>query len=310
MTAPLPDVPLRLAAAAWPLDWHAGWSDMAAKLVHWIAAAASDGADLAVLPEYAGLEAAFTGPRTHLPTERWCERASGIAGRYAALCASLAQRHGLWLLSGSLPVHAKAGFVNRAYLCAPDGTVSAHDKQVLTPWERTETPLQAGAPLAPVVAGSLRLGVLICYDAEFPPLARALEADLLLIPSCTEAAHGDARVRTAARARALEGQAIAIHAPLLGGIPECAFVDANTGAAGIYGPPDTGFPPSGTLARHAPDAAGWLFADLDAGALSLTRNSGAVAPRAHMAEAERRAAAARNRPVHHVAFRPARQIAP
>jgi predicted amidohydrolase len=97
-----------------------------------------------------------------------------------------------------------------------------------------------------------RIGVLICYDAEFPLLGRALiEAgvEILLVPSCTEALSGYWRVRIGAMARALEGQCVVVHSPTVGPAPWSPAVDMNTGAAAIYGPPDLGFPETGVLAE-------------------------------------------------------------
>jgi predicted amidohydrolase len=290
----LPRRSLTVAACAWALDWHPDWAAFAARLSDSVARAAAQGADIAVLPEYAGLEAVFTGRRAPASVAEWCARSAARAGVYAALCAGLAQRHGLTLLSGSLPVRPGAGataFVNRAYLCRPDGRVLPVDKQVLTPWERSASPLVAGWVLPALDAPEGRIAALICYDAEFPPLCHALTPDLLLVPSCTEAPAGAARVRVAARARALEAQAIVVHAPLLGAIPECEIVDANTGRAAIFAPPDHGFPSDGILAQGEVDRPGWVLAHLPAGCLSEDRAAGAVAPRAHMPEAVQRASA-------------------
>jgi predicted amidohydrolase len=291
----LPARPVRLAAACYPIEALAGWDSLADKLGGWVADAAREGAGIAVLPEYAGLEAAFALSR-ETTTAGWCEASAAAAGRYAALCATLAHDHRLTLLAGSLPARADGRLVNRAFLCRPDGQVIAQDKQILTPWERAETPLATGAPLVALDTGMGRLATLICYDSEFPPLARALAPDVLLIPSCTEAPAGDARVRAAARARALEGQCVTVHAPLTGAVQQCEIVDAATGAAGIFGPPDLGFPDDGVLALGDRDAPGWVVADLPPGALSAARAEGAVALRAHMAEADARAAQAKVRP--------------
>jgi len=290
VTEALPPRPLRLAAAAYPVEPLGGWPALEAKLSAWVAEAAGAGAEIAVLPEYAGLEAAFADAPGSRSVAEWCAAAARAAERYAALCAMLAQGWRINLLSGSLPAGSGAAPVNRAYLCLPDGTVLPQDKQILTPWERDETPLAPGAPLAPLRTEHGILATLVCYDSEFPPLARALAPDILLIPACTEAPAGDARVRAAARARALEAQCVTVHAPLIGAVPDCEIVDANTGAAGIYGPPDHHFPDDGVLVRGAPDMPGWVFAEVPAGALDATRAEGAVAPRAHMGDAESRAA--------------------
>ncbi len=54
-----------------------------------------------------------------------------------------------------------------------------------------------------------KLGILICYDNEFPMLGRRLAemgVELVLAPSCTDTLAGSYRVRIGAQARALENQ--------------------------------------------------------------------------------------------------------
>jgi predicted amidohydrolase len=270
----IPPRPIRLAAAAYPVERLPDRAALAGKLADWVARAA--GADVLVLPEYAGMEAALAdGPATASVIE-WCGLAAEAAGWYAATLRELAVQHQCYILAGSLPAQAQQGLVNRAFFLSPDGAVAHQDKHILTPWERRESPLCPGDGLNVFATPLGRFGVLICYDCEFPLHARALGADILLVPSCTDLPAGDARVRAGARARALEGQAIAVHAPILGAVEGCELVDQNRGQAGIYAPPDHGFPADGVLARGAMDTPGWVVADLDAGAISTPRSSAAV----------------------------------
>jgi len=124
------------------------------------------------------------------------------------------------------------------------------------------------------------IGILICYDVEFPLLARALVdagAEILLAPSCTEALSGYNRVRIGAMARALENQCVVVHAPTVGEAPWCEPVDANTGAAAIYGPPDLGFPDSGVIAQGELNEPTWVFAEVPPEAIARVRAEGRVA---------------------------------
>ncbi len=278
----IPSRPLRLAAAAYPVERLEGRAAVAAKLAGWVARA--DAADVLVFPEYAGMEAALCDGPDEAPVAEWCDRAAEAAAWYAGVLGALARRHGAYIVAGSLPVRAPHGLVNRAYFLAPDGGIAHQDKRILTPWERRETPLVPAADSRVFDTAFGRIGILICYDSEFPLNARPLAADLLLIPSCTETPAGDARVRAGARARALEGQAVAVHAPILGGVAGCELVDQNRGRAGIYSPPDTGFPDDGILARGAADTPGWVFADLAPGAISAARGAAAVNVPGHWLE--------------------------
>ncbi|MCA8880811.1 MAG: amidohydrolase [Rhodobacteraceae bacterium] len=270
----IPPRPIRLAAAAYPVERLPDRSALAGKLADWAARAAD--ADVLVFPEYAGMEAALAGGPATASVAEWCGHAAEAADWYVSTLRALAVRHGCYILAGSLPAQAPQGLVNRAFFLSPDGAVAHQDKHILTPWERRETPLCAGDGLHAFDTRLGRIGVLICYDCEFPLHARALGADILLVPSCTDLPAGDARVRAGARARALEGQAIAVHAPILGAVEGCELVDQNRGRAGIYAPPDHGFPADGVLARGAMDTSGWVFADLEAGAISAPRSRAAV----------------------------------
>ena len=67
-----------------------------------------------------------------------------------------------------------------------------------------------------------RMAVAICYDVEFPEIARAAAregAHILAVPSCTDDRQGFLRVRYCAQARAIENQMYVIHASTVGSLP-------------------------------------------------------------------------------------------
>ena len=153
------------------------------------------------------------------------------------------------------------------------------DKQIMTRFEAEEWDVRPGGPLQVFDTALGRLGVLICYDAEFPLLGRALVeagAEILLVPSATETHAGFTRVRVGAMARALENQCAVVHAPTVGAAPWCPAVDMNMGRAAIYGPPDRGWPETGILAESAMNEAGWAVADVDLAAIAEVRWAGGV----------------------------------
>jgi len=281
---------MKLAAAAYPIDWHDSWAGYEAKLLAWVEDAAGEGADLLVFPEYGAMELASLAGE---------EAAGGLASSLQAvavrvpeadaLLARLAAAHGVHILGPSAPVIPAPGAmpVNRARLFAPDGSSAHQDKQIMTRFEREDWHITPGGPLTVFDTALGRIGVLICYDAEFPLLARALiaaGAELLLVPSCTDALAGYWRVRVGAMARALEGQCVVVQAPTVGQTAWCPAVDENTGAAAVYGPPDLGFPPTGVLAEGALNAPGWVFAEADLAAIRAVRTDGHVLNHAHWPE--------------------------
>jgi predicted amidohydrolase len=271
---------MKIAAAAYPIDWHESWASYEAKLTRWVETAAQEGAELLVFPEYGAMElASLAGAEVAGDLEGSLRAVSDLSDRADALHARLAMTRGVHILGASAPVWLGERPVNRARLFGPDGATGYQDKQIMTRFERETWDVRPGGKLTLFESPLGRIGVLICYDAEFPLLARALVeagAELLLVPSCTEALAGYWRVRVGAMARALEGQCVVVHAPSVGAAPWCPAVDENVGAAAIYGPPDAGFPATGVLAQGELNAAGWVFADVDLDAVSQVRHDGQV----------------------------------
>lgn len=277
---------MKIAAAAYPLDWFDGFAAYRAKIERWVADAR--GADLLVFPEYGAMELASLGGRGVAgDLERSLHEVARHAEAAGALHDGLARRHGCHILAASGPVFVGVRPVNRAVLYGPQGVIGHQDKQVMTRFER-ETWHVEGAPglrLFQTLLG--RIGILICYDAEFPLLGRRLAeagAELLLVPSCTDSVAGFNRVRIGAMARALESQCVVVHAPTVGDCGWSPAVDENRGRAAIYGPPDGFWPETGIIAEGQMDRPGWVVAEVDLSRVAKSRTHGAVLPFAHWPE--------------------------
>lgn len=196
------------------------------------------------------------------------------------LHSDLARRFGVRILAGSAPAYdGQDRPVNRARLFGPDGQRAQQDKRVPTVVEREEMDIAPGRWPARFETELGPMGVLTCYDVEFPELGRMLMAegvDLILAPSFTAAPAGYWRVRIGAQARALEGQCVTLHAPCLSDGRACPAMEGAVGTAGIYGPPDLGFPDDGVLALGEMNQPGWVYAEVPDGALASVRKAGAV----------------------------------
>ena len=277
-----------IAAAQYPIEALADWAAYAAKLTRWVEAAAAGGAALAVFPEYGAMELAALDPVAMGDLAGSLASVSALLPRVDALHADLAARHGLHILAASAPCAVAGGaYVNRARLFTPGGKVGVQDKLVMTRFEREEWHVSGSAPLRLFRTALGNIGINICYDSEFPLLARAqVEAgmDLLLVPSCTDSEHGYWRVRLGAQARALEGQCYAVQSPTVGSADWSPAVDVNRGAAAIYGPPDRGLPADGVLAIGEMDRAQWVFAEVDLARVAELRADGGVLNARHWAE--------------------------
>ncbi|MGR3495615.1 carbon-nitrogen hydrolase family protein [Citreimonas sp.] len=287
---------MRIATAAYPMDFLDDWKAYADKLSAWVADAAGQGAELLVFPEYGAMElATLAGAEAAGDLERSLHAVSDRLADADGLHADLAARHGVHILAASAPCFDEAlgpRPVNRARLFGPQGGVGVQDKQIMTRFERDEWGVVGGGPLRLFDTALGKIGILICYDSEFPLLGRAMvDADVILVPSCTEALTGFSRVRIGSQARALENQCVTVMSSTVGNCPWSYAVDTNTGAGGLFGPPDRGFPPTGVIAEGTLDAPGWTIGDVDPAAIAKVRDDGVVLNRAHWDEQAGRDAA-------------------
>ncbi|UTW06867.1 carbon-nitrogen hydrolase family protein [Pseudomonas benzenivorans] len=275
---------IRLAACQYHIDLLEDWQAYAEHLDGLCRDAAERGAQILLLPEYAGL--VLSG---QLPDAQRGDLHASIAGiqpllpAWLELCEDLARRLGVYLQPGSLPVLGADGhYRNRAWLFGPEGNLGFQDKLIMTRFEREQWQIEAGAGLRVFDTALGKLGILICYDNEFPMLARQLAeagADLILAPSCTDTEAGFHRVRIGAQARALENQIAVLQAPTVGLAPWSPALDENIGRAALYLPSDYGLPPAGVLAESAelcPSSSQWLICDLDLDGVRRVREQGQV----------------------------------
>lgn len=275
---------IRLAACQYAIELHETWAAYAEHLRGLCRQAADAGAQVLLLPEYAGL--VLSG---QLPTAQRSDLVGSIAavqpllGHWLALCEEIARTLGVYLQPGSLPVlDADGRYRNRAWLFGPEGRLGFQDKLMMTRFEREQWRIDAGQGVKVFETPLGRLGILICYDNEFPMLARRLAeggADLILAPSCTDTEAGYHRVRIGAQARALENQIAVLQSPTVGMAPWSPALDENIGRAGLFVPPDHGMPGDGVVAVSAelsPQGSQWLIADLDLEAVRRVRREGQV----------------------------------
>ena len=280
---------MKLAAAAYPLDFLPDWATYEAKLSAWVADAAAQGAELLVFPEYATMElASLGGAEVAADLEAALHQVMAWMPQVMALHSALAAKHNLHILGASGPAMAGGPRpVNRAILYGPAGVIGHQDKQIMTRFEREIWDIAPGDGLRVFDTPLVPLGIVTCYDSEFPLLGRALVeagAEILLAPSCTETLAGYSRVKVGAMARALENQCVVVHAPLIGPAEWCPAVDMNTGAAAIYGPPDRGFPETGILAQLPLNTPGWAVAEVSRAQIANVRAEGAVLNHQHWHE--------------------------
>ena len=268
---------VQVAAAQYPLDQVESLEAWTAKAERWVRDGATAGTNVLVFPEYGSIEIAAASGREATRDLQATVAAVADGQAFASrIWAMLADRYGVHILAPSGPERRGDRYVNAARLFAPGGSCGVQDKLILTPFER-DWGLSAGSGQCVFETAVARIGIAICYDSEFPLLVRALAeagAEIVLVPSCTEHVSGYHRVRNAAMARALESQIATVMSPTVSTSEWSAAVDHNTGAAGIFVPPDVALSMTGVLGEGVIDAVQWVRAEIDLTRLAALRSSG------------------------------------
>jgi predicted amidohydrolase/GNAT superfamily N-acetyltransferase len=184
------------------------------------------------------------------------------------------------IIGGSHPTQiANGNVMNVAYVFLRDGTVHAREKIHPTPNERNWWNIRGGNELHAIETDCGPIGVLICYDVEFPELARRLAdegAKILFVPFCTDSRQGYQRVRYCSQARAIENQCYVVMSGNVGNLPHVENMDVQYAKSCILTPCDFPFARDGIAAECSENVETIAVADLDLSDLAWARREGTV----------------------------------
>lgn len=207
-------------------------------------------------------------------------RMNDFTPRYMDLMAEMAKNYHFYLIAGSHPNLRDGQLYNTAFMFSPKGEVFAQDKIHRTRWEREKWDTAAGDRLHLFQTDYGAIGILICYDIEFPELARQVceaGADILFVPSSTDDRQGFWRVRYCAHARAIENQVYVAMTSTVGNLP-VEGLGMHYGQASILTPSDFGFSRDGIAAEGVVNMEQVVIADVDLDALAQNRLNGTTIP--------------------------------
>ncbi len=272
---------IKIAAAQYDIGFLETWENYQAKIELWVQEAADERAKLLVFPEYGSMElASLFSEEIYKSLEKQLNAMQSLHDDYVDLYRSLAQQYSCYIQAGTFPVKIENGdYRNRAYLFWPDGRYDFQDKLQMTRFENEQWLIQSGEELKCFNTDYGKIAINVCYDSEFPLLARKqveAGANLILVPSCTDTVAGYHRVRIGCQARALENQCLVVQSPTVGNAPWSEAVDVNVGAAAIYTPVDRGFPDNGIAAIGILNATQWVYADISLTGIAKVRAEGQV----------------------------------
>ena len=278
MTVPLPER-IRVAVCQWGFDRVAGWDEFAAKVARQARIAADYRADFLLLPELVTFELLSAEP-SPLPGSEAVEALSARTPQWRALLSQLAASCRVNIVGGTHVTRTAGGSIRNVCIVAlRDGTLHEREKLHATPNERDAWEVSGGSTADVVDTDCGPVGIMVCYDSEFPELGRHLAdqgALLLLVPSSTDDRPGWLRVRHCCQARAIENQVYVAVAGNVGDLKGVWNLDVQQAQSAVLTPCDFGFAREGVAVEAPAGVATTIVAELDPGALLRARAHGTV----------------------------------
>ncbi|WP_216688761.1 carbon-nitrogen hydrolase family protein [Hymenobacter siberiensis] len=269
---------VRLGLVQWQMRLYEGLDDMFQQVEYFVDALAAYRADFALFPElFHGPLMAEANELSEIDAIRKLSRYSEeILARFTAL----AVKYHINIITGSMPeVAADGKLMNVGYLCRRNGSTERYEKIHVTPNEAKYWALTGGKRLQTFETDCGPIGVLICYDAEFPELARLLAdqgMNILFIPFLTDTQTAYSRVRHCAQARAIENECYVAMAGSVGNLPRVKNMDIQYAQSAVLTPCDFAFPNTGVKSEATPNTEMILVTDVDLSILDKLRHSGSV----------------------------------
>ncbi len=199
--------------------------------------------------------------------------------RYIEIFTHFAVRYNVNIIGGSHFVEEGGRIYNIAYLFRRDGTIEKQYKLHITPNEQQWWGISTGDQINVFETDCGKIAILICYDIEFPELARIVTekgANIIFTPFCTDERQGYMRVRYCAQARAVENQVYTVIAGTVGNLTHVENMDIQYAQSAIFTPSDFSFPRDGIMAECTPNLEMVIVGDVDLELLKRSRKSGTV----------------------------------
>ena len=267
----------RIGVVQWQMRLFASFEAMVEQLEYFIDAVAAYNCDFAVFPEF------FNAPlmaETNQLGERQSMRAlAEYTDAIKAKFSEFAISYNVNIIAGSVPYIEGKELYNASFLCHRNGNIDLQKKIHITPDEVGCYGISGGDSLKVFQTDAGKIGILICYDVEFPELSRHLATqgmEILFVPFLTDTQNGYNRVRHCARARAIENECYVAIAGCVGNLPRVSNMDIQYAQSAVFTPSDFAFPTNTIKAESTPNTEMILIADVDLNQLKELNQYGSV----------------------------------
>ena len=268
---------IRLGLIQWQMRPYKNFDEVMQQAEYFVDAVSGYRSDFALFPEF--FNAPLMAENNHLTEPEAIRELANYTADIVQRFSELAISYNINIITGSMPEIVDNLLFNVGYLCRRDGSIERYEKLHVTPDEVKVWGMQGGSELKAFDTDCGKIGILICYDTEFPELSRLLAdegMDILFIPFLTDTQNGYSRIRNCAQARAIENECYVAIAGSVGNLPNVHNMDIQFAQSIVFTPCDFAFPTNGIKAEATPNTEMILIADVDIDLLRELNRFGSV----------------------------------
>ncbi len=268
---------VRIGLIQWQMRPYKDLDELFNQVEYFVDSVSAYKSDFAVFPELFNgpLLAAFNHLSEADAMRELAKHTPEMKERFQALAIS----YNVNIITGSLPSIEEEGLKNIGFLCHRNGSVDKYEKIHITPDEAKAWGIQGGNSLKVFDTDAGRIGILICYDVEFPELPRLLAEEgmqILFVPFLTDTQNAYMRVRLCAQARAIENECFVAITGSVGNLPKVENMDISYSQAAVFTPSDFAFPSNCIKSEATANAEMILIAEVDLSLLHELHSYGSV----------------------------------
>lgn len=268
---------VRVGLVQWQMRSFSNMDKLMEQAEYFVDAVSDYKSDFVLFPEF--FNAPLMSPHNHLPEAKAIRELAQFAEPLRNRFIELAVAYNVNIITGSMPVVEDTKLLNVSYLCRRDGTHDQFRKLHPTPSEVEAWGMTGGDEIRVFDTDCGKIGILICYDVEFPEVCRILADQgmrILFVPFLTDTQNGYMRVRHCAQARAIENECYVVIAGAVGNLPNVNNMDIQYAQSAIFTPSDFSFPTNTVKTEATPNTEMVLIADVDYDLLKELHSRGSV----------------------------------
>lgn len=268
---------VRLGLVQWQMRSYKNIEELMQQAEYFVDTLSGYKSDFCLFPEF--FNAPLMSEYNHLSEVEAIRKLAAYTDKIVHEFSKLSISYNINIIAGSMPELINEDLYNAGYLCKRDGSVDRFEKLHVTPDEARVWGMKGGKKFKAFDTDCGKIGILICYDVEFPELSRLLAdegMDILFVPFLTDTQNGYARVRVCAQARAVENECFVAIAGSVGNLPNVHNMDIQYAQSMVLTPCDFAFPINGIKTEATPNTEMILIADVDIDLLRELHNYGSV----------------------------------